>query len=89
MQIKSYLNLQAHMGTLKKFRFDQSFSDLLNLSDLQDIYDTFFNRKEKRIELGELSNMNSKSLYLNAEQQLNIKNECFEKLYAKISENIG
>ena len=30
-QIKSYLNLQAQMGSLKKFRFDQTFADLPKL----------------------------------------------------------
>lgn len=67
MQIKSYLNLQAQMGTLKKFRFDQGFADIMQFSELQDIHDLFFNKKEKRIELGELSNLNTKSLYMNAE----------------------
>ena len=67
LQIKSYLNLQAQIGALKKFRFDQNFAEILSLAGLQDTHDEFFNRKEKRIELGELSNMNTKSLYLNAE----------------------
>ena len=77
------------MGTLKKFRFDEKFSDILDLGDLQQIQDLFYNRREKSIELGELSALNTKTLYLNAEQQLQIKNECFDRLYELICNNIG
>lgn len=41
------------------------------------------------MELGELSNLNTKALYQNAEQQLQIRSECFEKLYELVCSHIG
>lgn len=71
LQIKSYLTLQAQMGALKKFRFDETYSDMLDLGELQKVLDIFTNKNTKsKNQLGEISSMNTKALYLNAEQQL-------------------
>lgn len=77
------------MGTLKKFRFDEKYSDILNFVDLQSIYDVFYSKRDAKYEIGEQSNMNSKALYMNSEQKINIKNECFDKLYQLVCDNIG
>lgn len=69
------------MGTLKKFRFDEKYSDILNLADLQQIYDIYYNKRDSKFQLGEKSNASNKSLYMNSEKQIVVKNECFDKLY--------
>ena len=42
IQIKNYLSMQAQMGTLNKFRYDESYASILNCADLQAIHDMFY-----------------------------------------------
>ena len=35
------------MGTLNKFRYDETFAGILNCSDLQGIHDMFYSKNDK------------------------------------------
>lgn len=85
VQLKSYLNLQCQLGSLKKFRFDQKFSDLLDLGDFQQIADLFYDKREAQGNLGDTN----KSVYMNQEKQIGRKNECFDRLHQLMVDNIG
>lgn len=73
------------MTNLKKFRFDEKFSDLLDLGEIQQMQDLFYNRQE----LGESGTFNIKKVYMNSDKMLERKNECFDKLHQLIVDNIG
>ncbi len=62
------------MTNLKKFRFDEKFSDILSLGDIQKMQDLFYNRQE----LGESGTFNNKKVIMNSDKLLERKNECFD-----------